>query len=189
MVDDHVALVAIGEGEGRAGDGLIDADRPSEALGEVGLACAEITDEHEEIAIDDQGGNLGRQGLGSGDVGGGAGDHPSRLPTVLRWPSRRRRRRASEPDRPGPRPRPSPPQRSRRRRCACAAGRPPGQPIVGTLGDNEALPGVEHGVDTTTPITVLVLRSAPNGRRRGARPTPRREFGPDRSRRRCRRPH
>ena len=84
MVDDHVALVAIGEGEGRTGDGLIDADRPSEALGEVGLACAEITDEHEEIAIDDQGGNLGRQGLGSGDVGGGAGDHPSRLPTVLR---------------------------------------------------------------------------------------------------------
>ena len=84
MVDDDVALVAIGEGEGWAGDGFVDSDRPSETLGEVGLASAEITDEHQKIAIDDQSGNLGRQGLGSGDVGGGAGDHPSRLPTVLR---------------------------------------------------------------------------------------------------------
>jgi len=50
----------------------------------VGLACAEITDEHQKIAIDDEGGNLGRHSLGSGDVGGGAGDHSSRLPTVLR---------------------------------------------------------------------------------------------------------
>ena len=46
--------------------------------------CAEITDEHQKIAVDDQGGNLGRHGLGPGDIGGGAGDHPSRLPTVLR---------------------------------------------------------------------------------------------------------
>ena len=188
MVDDHVALVAIGEGEGRLVTGsstptarakpwvkwVLPAPRsptstrrsPSTTKAATSAARAWVPATSvvaQEITFE------ATDRAPDGRLDGDHGEHPNLIDRGLDLARRRRNEAVA---------------------VAAHVRREdrPGQPIVGTLGDNEALPGVEHGVGhdhTDHGVGAEVGPQRVDGE--GQADAPSRPAGSPR--RRCRRPH
>ena len=103
VVERQPALVVTGQGEGRAGDLVVDPEPGAEPLGERGLARAQLAGEQDQVAGRGESATAARRGLrvASTPVGPGAQDHGAETTAgrvvgavsrrAWRWPPRPRR--------------------------------------------------------------------------------------------------